>query len=499
MNPELLEDVLSCPSLPSLPAVAAQVIELTSNENVVLDDLAGVIKADQGLSTKILRTVNSSFYGLRQPCTTIEKALVMLGLGPVKTLALGFSLVSAVDTDSKGSFDYEGYWRRGLDTAVAAKCIADAAELDCADEAFLAGLLHDIGMVALYRALDRSYLDILESVGAAHDDLCRAELSVLELQHPEIGAMLAERWKLPPQLSIPIRYHARPTASPIEHATLSRVVAAGNSAHEVLASADASKSLSVYYQRLHDWFDLDHDAADEILKRISEDSRQLADLFSLQPSDNIDTDAILADAKKRITEITKEQPRETYGVGRFEGVIQSPQSDPLTGAVNRAGFTDFLAASFQEVAHSMNPLSLVVVGVDGIVETARVHGTQPADDVVVSTVATLNTHFEPLGGIVCRLGTTSFGVILPGTGRRDAAVVTEQFRDDVATNAGAWLPPTAAGPTVTVSAGIATATKESVAVYGTPKRFVAAANKALEAARNHGGNTVRAFQPKAAA
>ncbi len=71
MNHELLEEILSCPSLPSLPAVAVRVIEMTQNPNVKLDELASVIQNDQGLSAKILRTVNSSFYGLRQRCSTI--------------------------------------------------------------------------------------------------------------------------------------------------------------------------------------------------------------------------------------------------------------------------------------------------------------------------------------------------------------------------------------------------------------------------------------------
>ena len=107
MRKDVLEEILSCPSLPSLPAVAVRVIELTSDPNVRLSDLGEMIETDQGLTTKILRTVNSSYYGLRQKCANIQKALVMLGLNPVKSLALSFSLVSAVqDGESEGEFDF---------------------------------------------------------------------------------------------------------------------------------------------------------------------------------------------------------------------------------------------------------------------------------------------------------------------------------------------------------------------------------------------------------
>src|SRR6516162_4803910 len=96
MNQEMLERVLSCPNLPTLPTVAVRIIELTQQRNISVDELAGAIQNDQGLTTKVLRTVNSSFYGLRKPCASISQAIVMLGLSAVKSLTLGFSLVAAV-------------------------------------------------------------------------------------------------------------------------------------------------------------------------------------------------------------------------------------------------------------------------------------------------------------------------------------------------------------------------------------------------------------------
>ena len=113
MNP-VLEEILSCPNLPSLPAVALRVIELTSNVNVSLKELAETIQNDQGLATKILKTVNSSFYGLRQRCSTIDKAIVMLGLSPVKSLALGFSLVESIDDPADARFA-QGTDRAGVE------------------------------------------------------------------------------------------------------------------------------------------------------------------------------------------------------------------------------------------------------------------------------------------------------------------------------------------------------------------------------------------------
>ncbi|MEM7622799.1 MAG: HDOD domain-containing protein, partial [Planctomycetota bacterium] len=269
-NAPTLEELLACPTLPSLPAVALQVIELTSDDNVSMDELASTIQADQALAAKVLRTVNSSFYGLRERCASIRKALVLLGLSPVKSLTLGFSLVNAVNTDDERGFDYVDYWRRGLFTAVGARVLSDAAGLDTADEAFLAGLLQDIGMIAMLEALGPEYAEIVATTEGDHSKLARAELTAFDMQHPEIGAMLAQRWRLPDQLSIPIRYHEKPSAAPNEGAKLVYAVALGNIACSVLSDEDPTPATRRLYQRAEQWFRLTTDQCNDALQRINE-------------------------------------------------------------------------------------------------------------------------------------------------------------------------------------------------------------------------------------
>src|SRR4051812_19232902 len=92
MNQELIEQIRNCPTLPSLPAIALQVLELSQQEEVDLSEMARVISQDPAISGKILRTINSSFYGRSQSIGTVSHALVLLGLQAVKTLVLGFSL-----------------------------------------------------------------------------------------------------------------------------------------------------------------------------------------------------------------------------------------------------------------------------------------------------------------------------------------------------------------------------------------------------------------------
>src|SRR4051794_25454053 len=103
MNEQLVQKIRICPNLPSLPAIAVQVLELAQQAGVDLAEIARIISKDPALSSKILRTVNSSFYGRSQNVSTISHALVILGLQSVKTLVLGFSLVSNLSKNkSKG-------------------------------------------------------------------------------------------------------------------------------------------------------------------------------------------------------------------------------------------------------------------------------------------------------------------------------------------------------------------------------------------------------------
>src|SRR3984957_1808098 len=138
MNAELVIKVQQCPSLPSLPSIAVQILDLAGKPNVDIAEIAKIISKDPALSGKILRTVNSSFYGRSQHVGTISHALVILGLQSVKTLVLGFSLVTNVSKNKGKGFKHLTYWRRSIYAPTAARTIASKMKLVQQEEAFLA-------------------------------------------------------------------------------------------------------------------------------------------------------------------------------------------------------------------------------------------------------------------------------------------------------------------------------------------------------------------------
>src|SRR5215510_3635079 len=146
MSDQLVQRIRQCPNLPSLPTIAVQVLDLAQKVDADIAEIARIISRDPALSGKILRTVNSSFYGRSQHVSTISHALVILGLQSVKTLVLGFSLVTNLSKSKANGFKHITYWRRSIYSATAARAIAAKINIVQQEEAFLAALLQDIGM-----------------------------------------------------------------------------------------------------------------------------------------------------------------------------------------------------------------------------------------------------------------------------------------------------------------------------------------------------------------
>ena len=491
MDHDLLEEVLSCPTLPSLPAVAIEVIELTRDVNVEMDKLAATIQNDQGLSAKVLKTVNSSYYGLRKKCGTIRQAIIVLGLSAVKSLTLGFSLVSSIDLKDKEGFDHNEYWRRGLFTAVAARSVAKAAKSEFQDEAFLGGLLQDVGMVALYETLGDRYVRILEQTGGNHSKLSGFEIAEFELQHPDIGAMMATRWKLPEELIQPVKYHERPSAGPGgDIGVLIRSVGLGNIIAEALISDDPQVALRRYYERAKEWFNFTDDQADEIFKEVTQGTREMAKLFDIDAGQLPDTEELVKEARDQAMCMSIENQAPTFGLSAEDTLmLDSPKFDQETGLLNAETFETVLGNSFEHATQTGDSLTIVRVSFDrGENDIPR----RPLElRKLVSGVTTLlRKHFIDSGGVIGRLDTESFCVLVPSSSRVVVARTADAFRIEFAQACEGWEIP---GRT---HVGIAYIDHTTSGVYSRVEQLSTAAARAMKASANNGGNCIKVFTPK---
>lgn len=502
MNPEVLEKILACNKLPTLPAVAMRVVELTNNDNVSMKSLADAIQNDQALAAKVLRTVNSSLYGLRQRCSCINQAIVMLGLSAVKTLALGFTLVGAIKDSTDDGLDMGEHWRRALCTAIAAKAIATHARLPNPEECFLGGLLQDIGMIALYITLGHDYTRVIAEARGDHRAIVRLELASLATQHPDVGAMLVGRWKLPDALVMPIKYHERPTAAPQEHISTCRAVGLGNLVADILSMPPNAVALRRYYKSAESWFGMTEPQADDVLKLVSHQKREVAALLSVPTAAVADAADIIRQARKLLGSMDViEQYAATDDGGRSPGVdaSQDPHTtDELTGVAGRRRFDQTFIAAFEQARAAPTPLALAIFAVDGLDQITTDFGPDVRDTVLIAISGRLERAFASVHALVGRFDTDRFAVLLPKLDRFSAVRLTEEARRTITREpvgliaARAGSPPTLS---VTTSVGLATLDAESAARFDEPGALLSVVEQAVRDARKSGTNALRVFAP----
>jgi HD-like signal output (HDOD) protein len=221
--------ILACPSLPTIPAVALQVLSLCRSEDVDLSKIADAIATDPALTGRVLRAVNAAAYSSRGKVTTIHRAVSFLGANAVIAIALSFSLLKERRTDNTHGFDRAAFWRRAMFSALAGRTLAQvtAPSID-AEEAFVGALLQDIGMLALAEVFHEKYGALTAHAGGDHDALVDLEKDVWGADHAHASALLVRSWRLPGPLERAIASShdgAPPAGASPKEAQLMRCVA----------------------------------------------------------------------------------------------------------------------------------------------------------------------------------------------------------------------------------------------------------------------------------
>ncbi|WP_426113405.1 HDOD domain-containing protein [Massilia sp. PWRC2] len=182
--------------LPCLPQLVMELQQSMQSDDIDAHALAARITLDSALAAKILQLANSSFYGVSNRITTVQQAVSVLGFHSIRTLLTTCSITSSFTADEAGARHFTEFWRHAIATAVCARVLAPHLALP-AENAFTAGLLHDIGILVLVTEFPVEYQQVL-AYRKAHDSLLiTAELAVLGIDHARVGCALAAHWRFP--------------------------------------------------------------------------------------------------------------------------------------------------------------------------------------------------------------------------------------------------------------------------------------------------------------
>jgi putative nucleotidyltransferase with HDIG domain len=233
--------------LAALPQVVHQIIHLTNNPNASVKDLERLISIDQGMSMRVLNTVNSAYYGFSRKIASIKDAVVLLGFKAVRNLAMTVSVFDLfVGKTDRQNLRRGKWWRHSIDTALCARLIASQVAGVSPDEAYTAGLLHDIGKPLLDRYGGAPYEQVEDLIAQGVPELA-AERQVYGCDHAEVGRAVSQHWGFPEKLVEAIGCHHTESANGLGDAPLTAVVALANFVAHLLRQPDAPETW---------WFDL---------------------------------------------------------------------------------------------------------------------------------------------------------------------------------------------------------------------------------------------------
>jgi HD-like signal output (HDOD) protein len=193
---------------PTLPTIYSQLMEAMSSSRSTIDNIAAIIEKDQASSIKILKTVNSSIYGLNKKVDSIKEAIFYIGFQEVKNLVFSLSMINLFKSNKKLSFfNIVEYWKHSIAVGVITRLLGKITGEKKLDNYFISGIIHDIGKLYFVYFRQEDYIVVVENMIGMEDLITNAEQRFMGTDHCEVGWEIAKKWDLPESISKPILYH----------------------------------------------------------------------------------------------------------------------------------------------------------------------------------------------------------------------------------------------------------------------------------------------------
>lgn len=213
--------------LTPLKTVATKAIQMAEDERSATMDLANLISSDQALTAKLLRLSNSAYYGYGRRISNVREAVILLGMRTVRSVAISTAIIDAFKIPELDGFSQDLFWAHSVTVGLVGESIARETKVARPEDAFTAGVLHDVGKLAMMLCEPRLFQATVRLVETSGISWEAAELRVFGVQHHMVGARLAQRWKFPEGLVDAIRSH-HPATAPSRITNMNDIVASAN-------------------------------------------------------------------------------------------------------------------------------------------------------------------------------------------------------------------------------------------------------------------------------
>ena len=494
MRPQLKQKLDSCGTLPTLPGVAMQILELCRSEQVSFGEIAVLVSRDPALSAKVLQVVNSPFYGMRRDITTLSHACGLLGIRAICALALSFSLVSDFQEKEGGSFDYTNFWRRSLISAVAARALGSATNVPNQEEIFLVALLQDIGMLALDKIIPDVYSKMLGQSGNDHGQVQRLEQQHLGCDHSDLSVYLGGRWNLPDAFVTAFQHsHETKPEVLLELEMGTRCAVLSGDLTDIWLGDRNLEAFCEASMKAQTVLDMPPETLEAVLAKVGDALPDLSTVFEIDLGSPETTNAVLEQAKEALLALSLETMQEAQRTKATTDILESENRslkqqvdrDPLTELYNRYFLEEALAREFERARYSKQPLSLVFFDIDNFKSVNDQHGHPLGDQVIVAVARIIERNLRHTD-VAARYGGEEFVLVLPRTDTTSASKISQRIIQRLAeescsgTNGESF--------SVTMSGGFATYSEGCA--FENPSALIEAADVSLYAAKHQGGNRV---------
>ncbi len=487
MENSLYKKLENCGKLPTPSAVVVRLLELSRNPDVSVRDVVDVLALDPALTAKVLRFVNSPLAGVGRKISSLHQAVALLGVRSVKMMALSFSVIEPNEAKSCLSFDPRQHAMQSLACGIAARRLSEALKINAPQEAFLAGLLSQMGRSALACALVDEYEPILQQAVQVPRDLPRLEQATLQGTYATVGAALLHDWGIPDLICDAIKAF-RPLDGSAPEDTFAKLLFAAELTSSIVCPSNKTDPISpmCIIEFLQKEYGLEVDACEKLLCEVSDEIAEARNLFDLGGAHVVNAEDLTAFVRERITELTVAMHLENVDLTRQrEDLMKRATTDPLTGIGNRAAFDDRLAAELERAVRHQRPITLLMIDLDHFKKLNDTHGHLAGDRVLQAVANVLDDNIRKID-FASRYGGEEFTVIAPETAEEGATYLAQRICDRMQALSLDWE---GTPMVVTASIGVAVCLEPFDPKGATA--LIQAADEQLYAAKHAGRNCVK--------